>query len=39
MELELETAIGHRIDLRTYEDLSPYFRDRVTATARTLYAA
>lgn len=39
MELELESIIGRQVELRTYEDLSPYFRDRVAATARPLYAA
>lgn len=39
MELELESALGRRVELRTYEDLSRYFRDRVAASARPLYAA
>ena len=39
MELELEAAIGRQVELRTYEDLSRYFRDHVAATARPLYAA
>jgi uncharacterized protein len=39
MELELEEALGRPVELRTPEDLSPYFRDEVTATARPLYAA
>jgi predicted nucleotidyltransferase len=39
MELELEAAIGRTVELRTYEDLSPHFRDQVAATARALYAA
>lgn len=39
MELELEAAIGRRVDLRTYEDLSRHFRDEVADTARPLYAA
>jgi uncharacterized protein len=39
MELELEDALGRPVELRTPEDLSPYFRDEVTATARPLYAA
>jgi predicted nucleotidyltransferase len=39
MELELESVIGRQVELRTYEDLSPYFRDQVVATARPLYAA
>ena len=39
MELELEEALGRSVELRTPEDLSPYFRDEVTATAQPLYAA
>jgi len=39
MELELETAIGWPVELRTYEDLSHLFRDDVAANARPLYAA
>jgi len=39
MELELEAALGREVELRTYDDLSPYFRDDVVATARPVYAA
>lgn len=39
MELELEGILGRSVDLRTYGDLSRYFRDRVRANARELYAA
>jgi predicted nucleotidyltransferase len=39
MELELEAALGRQVELRTYEDLSPFFRDNVAATARPVYAA
>ncbi len=39
MELELESVIGRQVELRTYEDLSRYFRDSVASTARPLYAA
>jgi uncharacterized protein len=39
MELELEDVLGRPVELRTAEDLSPYFRDAVTASARPLYAA
>lgn len=39
MELELEAVLGRQVELRTYDDLSPYFRDQVAATARPLYAA
>lgn len=38
MERELEEAIGRRVDLRTYHDLSRYFRDDVVASARIVYA-
>ena len=39
MELELEALVGRRVDLRTYGDLSRYFRERVAAEARPIYAA
>lgn len=39
MEMELEEGLGRTVELRTYEDLSPYFRDQVAATAQPLYAA
>lgn len=39
MEFELEALAGRRVDLRTYGDLSRYFRDRVAAEARPIYAA
>lgn len=40
MEAELGDLLGGReVELRTYEDLSRYFRDRVRADARELYAA
>lgn len=39
MELELGELLGREVDLRTYEDLSRHFRDRVRASARELYAA
>ena len=40
MEQELSGLFGGReIDLRTYHDLSRYFRDDVQATALSLYAA
>ncbi len=39
MELELDAALGRQVELRTYEDLSRFFRDEVTAIARPLYAA
>ena len=39
MELELEQHLGRSVELRTYGDLSRYFRDQVRATAQELYAA
>lgn len=39
MELELSRLLGRDVDLRTYNDLSPYFRDEVRSHARELYAA
>ncbi|MGH3898437.1 MAG: nucleotidyltransferase family protein [Pseudonocardiaceae bacterium] len=39
MELELGAVFGREVELRTYEDLSRYFRDDVQAQARVLYAA
>jgi uncharacterized protein len=39
MELELGELVGREIELRTYGDLSRFFRDRVRASARELYAA
>jgi uncharacterized protein len=38
MELELAALIGHpKVDMRTPEDLSPYFRYRVIGEAEVLY--
>lgn len=39
MEIELGELLGREVDLRTYADLSRYFRDTVRDTARALYAA
>lgn len=39
MERELESVLSRRVDLRTYPDLSRYFRDDVVASARVIYAA
>lgn len=40
MEEQLTALFGGRdVEMRTYEDLSPYFRDQVRADARQLYAA
>ncbi len=38
-ELELGALLGREVDLRTYGDLSRYFRDEVRSTAKELYAA
>lgn len=39
MERELSALFGHRkVDMRTAEDLSRYFRDQVLATAAVQYA-
>ena len=39
MERELSDLLGgRRVDLRTPEDLSPYFRDEVLASAEVQYA-
>lgn len=37
MEMELSSAIGRKVDLRTPEDLSRYFRGDVLATAAPQY--
>src|SRR6266571_4130937 len=37
MEQELSKALGRRVDLRTPNELSRYFRDRVLATAAVQY--
>lgn len=41
MEAELEALLGggRSVDLRTYGDLSRYFRDDVQATARPVFDA
>lgn len=39
IEAELSALLGGRaVDLRTAEDLSPHFRDRVVSTAEVQYA-
>jgi uncharacterized protein len=38
MERELSELVNRRVDLRTAEDLSRYFRDRVLAEAEVRYA-
>ncbi len=37
MESELSEIIGFPVDLKTPNDLSPYFRDDVLNKAKTLY--
>ena len=37
MEEELGTIVGRKVDLKTPEDLSRYFRDEVLAQAKILY--
>lgn len=39
MELELGELVGREVELRTYGDLSRFFRDRVRESSRELYAA
>lgn len=39
MLIELQHMIGREVDLRTPEDLSPYFRETVKREAKLLYAA
>lgn len=38
MEIELSEALGRKVDLRTPQDLSRYFRDEVVARAEVQYA-
>jgi predicted nucleotidyltransferase len=37
MEIELAELVGRKVDLRTPEELSRYFRQRVIETAERLY--
>ena len=39
MEIELTGIIGRKVDVRTPEELSRYFRDEVLSKARVEYAA
>ncbi len=39
MLIELEQMLGRKVDLRTPQDLSRYFRDEVLREARLLHAA
>jgi len=38
LEAELASLLGRRVDLRTAQDLSRYFRDEVLRTAEVQYA-
>jgi len=38
MEIELSRIIGRKVDMRTPEDLSPYFRQEVVSSAEIQYA-
>lgn len=38
MEIELSELAGRRVDMRTAQDLSRYFRDEVVRTAEVQYA-
>jgi len=38
MEIELSEIVGRKVDLRTEEDLSNYFRDEVVKSAEVQYA-
>jgi predicted nucleotidyltransferase len=39
MEMELTETLGRKVDIRTAEDLSPYFRDEVVRNAEVQYQA
>jgi hypothetical protein len=39
MEMELAEVLGRKVDLRTPEDLSQYFRDEVVQNAKIQYQA
>jgi len=39
MEMELSNALGRKVDMRTAEDLSQYFRDEVVENAKLQYQA
>ncbi len=39
MEMELSEALGRKVDMRTPEDLSRYFRDEVVENAKPQYQA
>ena len=37
IETELSSIVGRQVDLKTPNDLSPYFRNEVLAAATTIY--
>lgn len=39
MEIELSALLGRKADVRTPNELSPYFRDEVLASAEPLYVS
>lgn len=39
MEEELGVIVGRKVDLRTPNELSPYFRDEVLSQARVIYGS
>ena len=39
MEMELTEVFGHKADIRTLAELSPYFRNEVLASAETQYVS
>ena len=39
LEIELSEIVGRKVDLRTLEDLSQYFRDEVLESAELQYAS
>jgi hypothetical protein len=39
MEIELSKLLGRKADMRTAEDLSPYFRNEIVSSAQMRYAA
>ena len=39
IEIELTEALGVKVDLRTAQELSPYFREDVLRQAQVVYAA
>ena len=38
MEIELSEILGRKVDMRTLEDLSPYFRQEIIDVAQVRYA-